>query len=428
MVAVNTLTLLTLVPALALAALVPGHEGIARRAAHGRERGAAARAVGTVAQGRVRRRGTGQCRERPTQATQDQQQPQQTEQPTTTTSVPVETPAATPTETVAEQAGEQPQQQEQPATTQTTEQWQQTEQQPTWTPEATTTQTTAEPAPTQNPLDTSNAWAQPGGGSMLYANGPCGDSQPNANSPNGQQWWLNCGLDSGGWNPPFLQMDQVKYVDYSHSSFFEPCAPYFDIMKAAGATYNVPVTFIAAIAMMESTCNPDLTGGAGEQGMMQLVGVNCDGAPNGNCKDVWFNIHQGAKYLRDRTDANGGSLLLGLGAYNGWRQGMTTGDVANMAATWGCSSREYNSVGTTSEFNSLTPHRAQPRLHAPVPQRLAAGQARMGALCHQQPRQLLILLLFSEQYWLVVVAVAGTSTIVPAQDFRSFSIPAFSKQ
>lgn len=38
---------------------------------------------------------------------------------------------------------------------------------------------------------------------------------------------------------------------------------------------------IAAIAMQESTCQPELTGGGGEAGMMQLLGSNCDGAPNG---------------------------------------------------------------------------------------------------------------------------------------------------
>jgi len=113
----------------------------------------------------------------------------------------------------------------------------------------------------------------------LYS--PCGDNQPDAQNPNGQQWWFNCGINEGGWNPPFLTMDQVKYVDFETNEFFAPCQPYKEIMKAAAAKYNIPPTFIAAIAMQESTCNPSLTGGAGEQGMMQLVGVNCDGAPNG---------------------------------------------------------------------------------------------------------------------------------------------------
>jgi hypothetical protein len=109
----------------------------------------------------------------------------------------------------------------------------------------------------------------------------CGDNQADAENPNGQQWWFNCGIDEGGWNPPFLTMDQVKYVDYQTNAFFEPCKEYFHIFQAASAKYSVPATFIAAIAMQESTCRPWLTGGAGEQGMMQLLGVNCDGAPNG---------------------------------------------------------------------------------------------------------------------------------------------------
>jgi len=41
------------------------------------------------------------------------------------------------------------------------------------------------------------------------------------------------------------------------------------------------------------------------------------------------------------TDNNGGSLLLGLGAYNGWHPGMTRHDVQVKADSWGCFAREY---------------------------------------------------------------------------------------
>ncbi|KLT42837.1 glycoside hydrolase family 23 protein [Cutaneotrichosporon oleaginosum] len=87
---------------------------------------------------------------------------------------------------------------------------------------------------------------------------------------------------------------------------------------------------LASIALQESTCRPWLVGGIGEQGLMQLLGPNCDGAPNGNCQDVDFNVRRGAEYLRKRIDEHNGSVLAGLGAYNGWRIGVTAGEVYNM--------------------------------------------------------------------------------------------------
>jgi hypothetical protein len=87
---------------------------------------------------------------------------------------------------------------------------------------------------------------------------------------------------------------------------------------------------LAAIALQESTCRHWLVGGIGEQGLMQLLGPNCDGAPNGNCQDPDFNIRRGAEYLRKRIDEHNGSVLAGLGAYNGWRVGVTAGEVYQM--------------------------------------------------------------------------------------------------
>lgn len=47
----------------------------------------------------------------------------------------------------------------------------------------------------------------------------------------------------------------------------------------------VPPIMLAAFAMQESSCNPDETGGGGEQGLMQITSDKCGDAPNGNCKD-----------------------------------------------------------------------------------------------------------------------------------------------
>lgn len=104
---------------------------------------------------------------------------------------------------------------------------------------------------------------------LITNNSPCGENQADAAHPNGQQWWFNCGIDDNGWNPPHLTFDQIKYVDLSADGIYAPCAPYFDSFRAAAAKYNIPPVMVAAIAMQESTCQPGLTGGAGEAGMMR---------------------------------------------------------------------------------------------------------------------------------------------------------------
>jgi hypothetical protein len=121
--------------------------------------------------------------------------------------------------------------------------------------------------------------------SLLSLSGPCGDANADANNPNGQSWWLNCGLDNSGWNPPKITLDELVYVDLSSldlgNSIYAPCRDYVGYFNTYGAMHNLPPIMIAAIAMQESTCNPYAVGGGSEQGMMQLTGSNCDGAPGG---------------------------------------------------------------------------------------------------------------------------------------------------
>lgn len=49
---------------------------------------------------------------------------------------------------------------------------------------------------------------------------------------------------------------------------------------------SVPPILLAAIALQESSCNPDTVGGNGEQGLMQLTVDKCGNSPGGNCQDV----------------------------------------------------------------------------------------------------------------------------------------------
>ncbi|RSH84341.1 uncharacterized protein EHS24_005861 [Apiotrichum porosum] len=320
MVAANTIALLTLLPALALAAVSPNHDSaLARSNAH---RGNAPRAIGS-AQSRSRRRG--QCRVRPAATEASAAAPAPTEEsatPAEESTTPAE--ESTPTEESTTTTGS-----EDEAQTEGDSQAADTTEQPT-------TSASAEQEAESTPVNNNLAALPNSNSGLLYTTGPCGDNQPDADHPNGQQWWFNCGIDDNGWNPPFLTFDQIKYQDLAADGIYAPCAPYFDKFYAASGKYNIPPIMIAAIAMQESTCQPELTGGGGEAGMMQLLGSNCDGAPNGDCYDVDFNIDRGVYYLRDRIDANGGSVLLGMGAYNGWEKGMTRGDVYEKANTWGC--------------------------------------------------------------------------------------------
>ena len=47
---------------------------------------------------------------------------------------------------------------------------------------------------------------------------------------------------------------------------------------------------------------------------MQITHDKCTAGIN--CSDPDYNIRTGAKYFKDRLDANGGNLLLALGQYN----------------------------------------------------------------------------------------------------------------
>jgi hypothetical protein len=80
--------------------------------------------------------------------------------------------------------------------------------------------------------------------------------------------------------------------------------------------------------MQESGCQPDEVGEGGEQGMMQISedkvsrfraynlslqtdDPKCNGAPNGNCRDPDFNVHQGTQFLSETLTKNNGNVLGG---------------------------------------------------------------------------------------------------------------------
>ncbi|WVQ75836.1 hypothetical protein IAR50_005469 [Cryptococcus sp. DSM 104548] len=173
-------------------------------------------------------------------------------------------------------------------------------------------------------------------GLLQITDGTCGYSNSDSDSPNGAEDWLNCGLTSGGWTPPMVTVDQLIAVELSADGIFSSCADYIDKFNTYGAQYNVKPVMLASFAMQESTCDPTVTGGNGEAGLMQLASENCDGAPNGNCYDVDFNIERGASLFSGLIDSNGGNVLLAIGSYNGWYSGLTQAEATAAASQGQC--------------------------------------------------------------------------------------------
>ncbi|OBZ68247.1 hypothetical protein A0H81_11757 [Grifola frondosa] len=127
--------------------------------------------------------------------------------------------------------------------------------------------------------------------------------------PNGAQYWLNCGVDGGGWNPPYVKVSDIVAKDLNDAlkesnSPFTACAPYVDLFYKYGNQFGVAPILIASIAMQESSCNPDTTGGAGEQGLMQITKDKCGAAPGGNCKDPDYNIKTGTDFFKTTLNDN----------------------------------------------------------------------------------------------------------------------------
>ncbi|KAH8119278.1 lysozyme-like protein [Phellopilus nigrolimitatus] len=159
--------------------------------------------------------------------------------------------------------------------------------------------------------------------------------------PNGNLWWLNCNLESSGWDPVFVRVSDLVTADLNKAAWednspFKACHDFIGLFEQFGNQYNIPPIMLASFAMQESTCNPNTVGGAGEQGLMQLTSDKCNGAPGGNCKDPAFNIEAGAKYFSSSLKANNDNVLLTIGQYNGWSKGMTMNQATSAAQTGCC--------------------------------------------------------------------------------------------
>lgn len=216
---------------------------------------------------------------------------------------------------------------------------------PGHTPNYTPTGSDGQPLPTQTIGDGHGG----GGRETIAVNSTCGNLRNGATvatntstGPNGSFDWLTCGInphsDSTGWNPPFATVDQIityqgglRAAIAAENSPYKPCEDFIDLFETAGAEFQVPPLYIAAFALQESGCNPDVDGGGGEQGMMQISPEKCADAPNGDCKDVVYNVRTAVSYFRDVLKSANGNTFAAVGMYNGWFVGMNYTE----ATTWG---------------------------------------------------------------------------------------------
>ncbi|KAM0792445.1 hypothetical protein ACM66B_005122 [Microbotryomycetes sp. NB124-2] len=209
--------------------------------------------------------------------------------------------------------------------------------------------------------------AAEGGGLWGVSDGKCGDSGANDDQPNGSQSFLNCGISKKNrdspWHPPYVTLNQLKFASLDKAveggGLFSNCAPVLKTIDEVGKAVGLPPILIASIAMQESSCNPSLTGGAGEAGIMQLIPANCGGAPGGDCYNLYFNVFTGANLLKNNIEAAGGNFLLALGMYNGWWDGMSYSFATQYAGTDQCR-RQNNLDYLYSLLNGWLLDRGQP--------------------------------------------------------------------
>lgn len=168
--------------------------------------------------------------------------------------------------------------------------------------------------------------------SILHAKSACGGAQPTqtittSSGPNGHELFFNCGINDDGWKPPHVTMSMVTHLSLDQEpaqSTFAPCRKYRPLFEKHGKAFGIPPIFLAAFAMQESSCQPDVVGDQGGAfGLMQITKDKCGGAPGGNCAEPDYNIKMGAKTFATGLTESNGNVLIALGRYNGWEPGLT---------------------------------------------------------------------------------------------------------
>jgi hypothetical protein len=157
-------------------------------------------------------------------------------------------------------------------------------------------------------------------GTNPNAEGACDPTQggDGACGPNGSEAWLNSGLDGDGWNPPYLDINELSHIslDDYYQGVGGACAQYDEFFQSSGAKYDIDPAVLAFIAMQESSCNADA--GGPTPGLMQCAPGNCQNGQDSCQYPIQDNVDCGAWVLRSALDRADGNAVRALGSYNGW--------------------------------------------------------------------------------------------------------------
>ncbi|MCC0632891.1 lytic transglycosylase domain-containing protein [Clostridioides sp. ZZV15-6388] len=88
-------------------------------------------------------------------------------------------------------------------------------------------------------------------------------------------------------------------------------------VEQASNKYNVDANLIKAIIKVESDFNPNTVSSAGAKGLMQLMPENCRDLGVTDPFNIEQNIDAGTRHIKEYIDMFGGSIEMGLMAYNG---------------------------------------------------------------------------------------------------------------
>ncbi|NMS89703.1 lytic transglycosylase domain-containing protein [Clostridioides difficile] len=88
-------------------------------------------------------------------------------------------------------------------------------------------------------------------------------------------------------------------------------------VEQASKRYNVDSNLIKAIIKVESDFNPNTVSSAGAKGLMQLMPENCRDLGVTDPFNIEQNIDAGTRHIKEYIDMFGGSIEMGLMAYNG---------------------------------------------------------------------------------------------------------------
>ncbi|HBF0595191.1 TPA: lytic transglycosylase domain-containing protein [Clostridioides difficile] len=88
-------------------------------------------------------------------------------------------------------------------------------------------------------------------------------------------------------------------------------------VEQASKKYNVDSNLIKAIIKVESDFNPNTVSSAGAKGLMQLMPENCRDLGVTDPFNIEQNIDAGTRHIKEYIDMFGGSIEMGLMAYNG---------------------------------------------------------------------------------------------------------------